>query len=111
MDVIWDNEPTTCPPIILNGNSDTPIVEVPSCSVRSSPGRGTPSPGGLSDVMDESESPNSFNTGKKVQSQRTNKLDEVFLAMTKNLEIQCKVPEVQTMIQGVVEESSCAWSH
>jgi hypothetical protein len=98
MDVIWGNEPTTCPEITIDTTDDTPIVEASRRSVRSSPSPdASPSPAAFSDATSESESTNSsYNTGKRVATRaRANKLDDVLSAITENLDIQSKAVELK----------------
>ena len=82
MDIIWCGVHTTNPPIIIAPISDTPILET-----FGSPGPTTPSPDSPEEAED-TDSPNPFNTGKKVRRKKDDKSEAIVNLMMQGLEIK-----------------------
>ena len=83
MDIIYGSVHTTNPPIIIAPISDTPILEASG-----SPGPTTPSPDSPEEAGDTTDSPNPFNTGKKVRRRKDDKSEAIVNLMIQGLEIQ-----------------------
>jgi hypothetical protein len=83
IDIIYGNEHTTNPPIIIEPISPIPILVTSTGSAHSTLGHRTPSPA-LSDGTDDTDSPNPFNNGKKVKS-KPNKMDGLLELLNDNL--------------------------
>jgi hypothetical protein len=90
MDVIYGNEHTTNPPVIIAPISTTPIIVSPTTGSPQStgtpePSTRTPSPSPLPDS--DADSSSRFNTGKKVK-RKPNKMDDLLNLLNDNLAIK-----------------------
>jgi len=82
MNQVLGNEHTTNPPIIIAPIADTPIIEASD-----SPGPTSPCPVSPQDEED-TDSPDPFNTGKKVKHKKNDKSKAIINLMMQGLEIK-----------------------
>jgi hypothetical protein len=82
MDQVLGHEHTTNPPIII-----TPIADIPIIEASGSPRPTTPYPVSSQDEEDP-DSPNPFNTGKKLKRKKNDKSEAIIDLMMQGLEIK-----------------------